>query len=180
MVGKSLHFGIYGGKGRCNALPTKQNVCGSTNSQHFRAFFCFPCFTQGLLIPVRRQLAPSAKSSSFLNELNSFLAPFVLTLRRWEIYRPSWVVNSFSFIIYLSLQLILSEIHSPSEQGCPAKRSWSINLSFLFLSSFPKQHLETEFAWEENCSSIAGSQTVQLISAFPFLFLLVCVCWGWN
>lgn len=136
--------------------------------------FTYSCLL-GMQLP-----AHSAKSSSFLYELNSFLVPFVLTLRRWEIYRPPWVINSFSFIIYLSLQSILSEIHSASEQGWPAKRSWSINLSFLFLCCFSKQHLETEFAWEENCSSIAGSQTMQLITAFPFLFLLFCVYCSWN
>lgn len=41
MVGKSLLFGIRGGKSQCNALPTKQTVCGSTNSQHFCVSFIF-------------------------------------------------------------------------------------------------------------------------------------------
>lgn len=80
MVGKSVLFGVYGGKSQCDALPTKQAVCGSL-ILNLSVLLLFSLLHSGFAYSCQETACSFSKIQFFLNELNSFLALFCFDTR---------------------------------------------------------------------------------------------------
>lgn len=118
--------------------PLNQLYDTTYSQRSLAAFASFASLRACFFLPVGCLLLQQNEVLSQRNSTPSWFA-FVLTLRRRQIYRPSWVASSFSFTIYLSLQPIRSEISFCLWAGLTCQEEL-IHKSFLPFSFFPKQH----------------------------------------